>query len=57
MNKKYRLSYFYTQRFKTYEIELTYDLFYKMICNCENEFIFYYEDNVIFTAFIMKAIN
>ena len=45
------LSYFYTQRFKNKEIELTYDLFYKMFHNCESEFVFYYKDYVIFTAF------
>lgn len=51
MNRKFKLSYFYTQKFKNKEIELTYDLFYKMFHDCESEFVFYYKDYIIFTAF------
>lgn len=51
MQKKFKRSYFYTQKFKNHEVELTYDLFYKMLCNAENEFVFYFEKFVIFIAF------
>lgn len=51
MNRKYKLSYFYTRIFKKHEVELTFDLFCDMSKTNLHEFTFQYGENyIIYTA-------